>query len=115
MPIIPTIMSRVRADAFDVQWARLRGKEGDWDIHTGEIRLHWNLENPIEIFLHEALHDLFPNARERWIWQRTRGAERRLTTRERREIHEYLERARRRQQKLSRGLEVRAGRRQKVH
>jgi len=92
-PIIPTIIKRIERKDFNLKWAYLReNKDGDWHPHTGEIRLHWNAPRPIQVFIHEALHDLFPQASERWIWQRTYGVERRLTKRQREKILTFLRR-----------------------
>ena len=113
-PLIPTIMRKIQKDEFDVRWAWLKGKDGDWDPATGEIRLHWHTQYALRVFIHEALHDIAPRASERWIWERTIGVEDRITQRQKEIILLYLKRSRRAQRRREERLRD-PGPFQKVH
>ncbi len=91
--LIPAILDKTKESALDVHWAWLKKKDGDWHPETGEIRLHWRTQHPVRVFIHEALHDLFPRAREKWIWDRTWGVEQRLTPRQHNAILSFLQKS----------------------
>jgi len=55
------------------------GRLGDCCVISGEIRIDLEQDDPVHTLIHEVMHFLHPNAKERWVNQRARRAFERLS------------------------------------